>query len=247
MTAGVLAGVGGLEKEVLTVLTPFSLGCQSRIITSMQKLILNVAAFLLFVAFVIVAQAPDGAAPVFKGPAGPDAVAANLVNTVCASCHTLDRVKNKMADKDGWTTTVARMKEKGAGLTDEQVPVVVEYLTRAASTLTIAAADAKGGGKGGKGGGKGGGGGAAGKNLQVLTGNIPETMQSFVQALGVLDQGACNYCHVEDKSSDQKIQKVTARRMVIMVRAINGTFPDGKQHVTCFTCHRGSTTPPTAP
>jgi Photosynthetic reaction centre cytochrome C subunit len=211
--------------------------------TSMPKLILNVAAFILFVALVILAQAPDGAAPAFKGP---DAVAANLVNTVCASCHSLDRVKNKMADKDGWTTTVARMKEKGADLTDEQVPVVVEYLTRAAGTLTIAAADAKGGkggGKGGKGGGKGGGGGPAGKNLQVLTGNIPETMQSFVQALGLLDQGACAYCHVEDRSSDQKIQKVTARRMVIMLRGINGTFGDGKQHVTCFTCHRGSPAP----
>jgi hypothetical protein len=212
----------------------------------MQKLILNVAAFLLLIALVIVAQAPDGAAPAFKGPAGPDAVAANLVSTVCASCHTLDRVKNKMADKDGWTTTVARMKEKGANLTDEQVPVVVEYLTRAASTLTVAAADGKGGGKGGKGG-KGGGGGPAGKNLQVLTGNIPETMQSFVQALGLLDQGACAYCHVQDRSSDEKPQKVTARRMVIMLRAINGTFPDGKQHVTCFTCHRGSPKPLTEP
>jgi hypothetical protein len=214
----------------------------------MRKLFLNVAAFLVFVALVILAQAPDGAAPAFKGS---DAVAANLVNTVCASCHTLDRVKNKVADKDGWTTTVARMKGAGAALTDEQVPVVVEFLTRAAGTLTVAAADGngKGGGKGGggKGGGKGGGGGG-GKNIQVLQGaDLPATMQSFVQALGLLDQGACAYCHVEDRSSDQKIQKVTARRMVIMLRAINGTFGDGKQHVTCFTCHRGSPTPLAAP
>src|ERR1700674_1601919 len=118
----------------------------------MAKLFLNVAAFLLFVALVILAQAPDGAAPAFKGPAGPDAVAANLVNTVCASCHTLDRVKNKMADKDEWTTTVTRMKAAGAALTDEQVPVVVEFLTRAASTLTVAAAGGGGKGGGGKGG-----------------------------------------------------------------------------------------------
>src|SRR4029079_9611887 len=106
----------------------------------MRKHLLNVAAFLLFVAFVIMAQAPDGAPPAFKGP---DAVAANLVNTACAGCHSLDRVKNKVADKDGWTTTVTRMKGAGANLTDEQVPVVVEFLTRAASTLTVAAADAK--------------------------------------------------------------------------------------------------------
>src|SRR5215470_14740391 len=118
--------------------------------TSMQKLFLNVAASLvLLVALVILVQTPDGAA---QGPAGPDAVATNLVNTVCASCHTLDRVKNKVADKDAWTTTVTRMKEKGAGLNDQQVPLVVDYLTRAASTLTVAAG---GGGRGGRGGGGG--------------------------------------------------------------------------------------------
>ena len=216
----------------------------------MPKHILNVAAFLLFLALVILAQAPDGAPPAFKGP---DAVAASLVNTACASCHSLDRVKNKTADKDGWTTTVARMKGAGANLTDEQVPVVAEFLSRSASSLTVAAAGGGppggkgGGGGGGKGGGKGGGGGG-GKNVQVLQGaDLPATMQSFVQALGLLDKGACGYCHVDDRSSDAKIQKTTARRMIIMVRAINGTFGDGKQHVNCFTCHRGSTMPLTEP
>jgi photosynthetic reaction center cytochrome c subunit len=72
-------------------------------------------------------------------------------------------------------------------------------------------------------------------------------MQSFVQALGLLDKGTCSYCHVADRSADEKPQKVTARRMVIMMRAINGTFADGKQHVTCYTCHRGSPTPLTEP
>jgi len=206
----------------------------------MAKLVLNVAAFLVFLALVILAQAPDGA-PAFKGP---DAVAANLVNTACASCHSLDRVKNKVADKDGWTATVTRMKGAGANLTDEQVPVVVEFLTRAASTLTVAAA----GGTPGKGGGGKGGGGGGGKNIQVLQGaDLPATMQSFVQALGLLDKGTCAYCHVDDRSSDAKTQKTTARRMIIMMRAINGTFGDGKQHVNCFTCHRGSTTPLTEP
>jgi cytochrome c5 len=162
----------------------------------MQKLFLNVAASLLFVALVILAQAPDGAA---QGPAGPDAVATNVVNTVCASCHTLDRVRNKVADKDAWTATVTRMKEKGAGLTDQQVPQVVEYLTRAAGTLTVAA---DGGGRGGGGrGGRGGrvapfsAGGAAvvsAANLKVLTAeNVEITMQNITFALGV----RCIDCH----------------------------------------------------
>ena len=225
----------------------------------MAKLSLRLAACLVFVALAILAQAPDGAPPASRGP---DAVAANLVNTVCASCHSLDRVNGKKADRDGWTTTVARMKGLGANLTDEQVPVVAEVLTRTAGTLTVAAdggagrggAGRGGGGQGGGGGGFGGGGGGGGgrgggggKNIQVLQGaDLQATMQSFVQALGLLDKGTCGFCHVEDRSSDAKIQKVTARRMIIMMRGINGTFGDGKQHVTCFTCHRGSTTPLTA-
>ena len=176
------------------------------------------------------------------------------MNTVCASCHTLDRVNNKKGDSEAWRTTVTRMQGKGADLTDAQVPQVVEYLTKNAGSLVITALD--GGAKGGKGGGgKGGaakgkgGGGGGGKNIQVLAegANLPVTMQGFVQALGLLDKGTCTYCHVEDRSSDEKKQKVIARRMVIMLRAINGTFPDGKQHVTCFTCHRGSPTPLTEP
>jgi phage terminase large subunit-like protein len=210
----------------------------------MQKLFLSVAASILFVALVILAQALDGAA---QGPADPDAVATNLVNTVCASCHTLDRVKNKVADKDAWTATVTRMKEKGAGLTDQQVPLVVEYLTRAAGTLTVAAPG------GGRGGGRGGGtgrvapfsaGGAAvvsAANLKVLTAeNVEITMQNITFALGV----RCIDCHdVNDLSLDTKPQKVKARMMLEMVRDINAKFGDGKTHVTCWTCHRGSTQP----
>lgn len=72
-------------------------------------------------------------------------------------------------------------------------------------------------------------------------------MQAFVEALGVADKGRCNYCHVEDRASDEKMQKLIARNMILMVRELNGRFPDGKQHVTCYTCHRGSTTPAMAP
>ena len=100
----------------------------------------------------------------------------------------------------------------------------------------------------GKGNGKGKGGGFVPKNLQVLDqATFASAMQSFVQALGLLDKGVCNYCHVEDRASDEKMQKVIARDMIAMVREINARFPDGKQHVTCYTCHRGSTTPATAP
>jgi Photosynthetic reaction centre cytochrome C subunit len=218
----------------------------------MRKLFLNVAAFLLFVALGILAQAPDGAPP--AGRVGSDAVAANLVNTVCSSCHTLERVNNKKGDSDAWTTTVNRMKDKGAAVTDEQVPLLVEYLIKNAGTFTVAAA---GGGRGGaKGGGRGG---AKGKqtpfsaggaaivstdNLKVLTAqNVEITMQNITFALGV----GCIYCHdLNDLSLDTKPKKVKARMMLEMVHDINAKFGDGQTHVTCWTCHHGSTQPQVA-
>jgi hypothetical protein len=200
------------------------------------------------VALFVLAQAPDPSGPGGKGPGatGSDAAALNLVTTACAACHSLDRVNNKKGDADAWSATVTRMKGMGANLTDQQVPLVAEYLTKAAGTLPVATAE--GGVNGGaKGGGKGGGKGGP-KNVQVINpATLPETMQSFVEALGTLDQGACAFCHVQDRSSDEKPQKVIARRMIFMVRAINSQFPDGKQHVTCWTCHRGSTMPPATP
>ena len=69
-------------------------------------------------------------------------------------------------------------------------------------------------------------------------------MRLAVAGLGVM----CNDCHVAtDRSSDEKPEKLTARMMFSMVKDINSKFPDGKAHVTCYTCHRGAQEPLTAP
>jgi len=85
------------------------------------------------------------------------------------------------------------------------------------------------------------------KNLKVLT---PETymaaMQTFPVALGVQNQGGCNFCHEADRSLDTNPTKLKAREMIEMVAEINAKFGDGKVHVSCWTCHQGSTKPETA-
>lgn len=84
------------------------------------------------------------------------------------------------------------------------------------------------------------------KNLKVLTPeNLMASMQTFPAALGVEAQGGCNYCHEADRSLDTKPAKVKARQMIEMVSEINAKFGDGKVHVTCWTCHLGSTKPET--
>src|SRR5687767_6939609 len=192
----------------------------------MRTHFLNVAtASLLLMPLTALAQPPAGPPQAPAGPpqapAGADAVAANVVNTVCTSCHNLDRVRNKTGDRDAWTATVTRMKDKGgaaAALTDQQVPQIVEYLTRAASTLPVPAG---GGGRGGGRGGRGGpptpfsAGGAAivsAKNLKVLTAqNVEITMQNITFALGV----RCIDCHeMNDLALDTKPLKLKALTML---------------------------------
>ena len=99
------------------------------------------------------------------------------------------------------------------------------------------------------------------KNIQVLSKDITQqqlmqNMKFFAQSLGV----RCSYCHVGEEgqplstfdfASDAKRDKQVARSMLKMVHKINSEefgvkdFKDVK--VTCYTCHRGSTEPLTAP
>jgi hypothetical protein len=84
------------------------------------------------------------------------------------------------------------------------------------------------------------------KNLKILPAdaNLITTMRSFTVALGQ----QCTFCHLQgDFANDDKPQKITARLMIQMVNDINAKFPDGKVHVTCYTCHRGANMPLTAP
>src|ERR1035437_4103993 len=92
---------------------------------------------------------------------------------------------------------------------------------------------------------KGGGGGPP-KNLKILK---PEDLQAGIMQQFRLALGQnCQFCHVRgDNASDDNPKKTVARTMIAMANEINAKFPDGKVHVTCFTCHRGKTTPETAP
>jgi hypothetical protein len=83
------------------------------------------------------------------------------------------------------------------------------------------------------------------KNLKLLKPEeVRPMMGAFRTALGV----QCNACHVQGNfASDDNPKKEVARNMIVMMREINAKFPDGKMHVSCYTCHRGSTEPAVAP
>jgi len=83
------------------------------------------------------------------------------------------------------------------------------------------------------------------KNLKVLTVEEERPMMGAMRAsLGVM----CTHCHdLQDRASDANPKKIIARQMMTMVKEINAKFPDGKVHVTCYTCHRGKLLPETSP
>jgi hypothetical protein len=101
---------------------------------------------------------------------------------------------------------------------------------------------------------------AAPRNLRVLTADVDlqRVMTGFNAALGV----QCAYCHVaDDFASDVNPRKDVARNMLRMMRPLADRFPDsgndfrnsrylpfpeGKQYVTCFTCHQGAALPTSA-
>jgi photosynthetic reaction center cytochrome c subunit len=82
------------------------------------------------------------------------------------------------------------------------------------------------------------------KNIQVLKGipadQVIPGMQFITASLGV----ECQFCHVQDEfDKDDKKNKLTARKMMTMMFAINKDNFEGHREVTCYSCHRGSPDP----
>ncbi|HUK32797.1 MAG TPA: photosynthetic reaction center cytochrome c subunit family protein [Vicinamibacterales bacterium] len=90
------------------------------------------------------------------------------------------------------------------------------------------------------------------KNVQVLKG-IP--VDEFMGTMGVFTTSlslCCGNCHTgagtsNPKWEDDPPRKRTARAMITMVQNINKTSFGGRQVVTCWTCHRGQTSPSVTP
>lgn len=93
---------------------------------------------------------------------------------------------------------------------------------------------------------------AAFKNVQVLKG-IP--IDEFMGTMGLFAAALsadCSFCHIGAGTEDPKWEedtprKRTARRMIQMVQTINRDNFNGRQQVTCWTCHRGTPQPLVTP
>ena len=91
------------------------------------------------------------------------------------------------------------------------------------------------------------------KNVQLLKGisvkEFMETMGFFAAATNK----TCTTCHGDasagswERYADDPPQKQTARKMMLMVDALNRTYFGGKREVTCYSCHRNAERPRVTP
>jgi len=77
---------------------------------------------------------------------------------------------------------------------------------------------------------------------------VDHLMDEWANSLGV----RCTFCHAQDKASDEKPEKLMARKMYEMTAKINSKFFKAKKdslkaviesNVNCYTCHRGVSHP----
>ena len=82
------------------------------------------------------------------------------------------------------------------------------------------------------------------KNIQALKGIPADQVVPSMQFIGASLGVECEYCHVHGAmEKDDKKPKVTARKMIAMMMAINKDNFEDRRDVTCFSCHRGAKDP----
>src|SRR5262245_8896412 len=59
----------------------------------------------------------------------PDGNGKELVQTICTACHDLSPITGAGFDRAGWDSVVNNMRDMGASIKPEEVPVIVNYLT----------------------------------------------------------------------------------------------------------------------
>lgn len=91
------------------------------------------------------------------------------------------------------------------------------------------------------------------KDVQLLRGI---SVKEFMETMGFFSaatNGNCTFCHGEESASgwanyavDTPL-KQTARKMIVMMNAINASYFGGARKLTCYSCHRNAHVPMVTP
>jgi hypothetical protein len=65
-----------------------------------------------------------------QGRVATDNAIKRILDTICSSCHTLERINTARYAEEMWRSVIDDMKNKGARIDDNDVDILVEYLVR---------------------------------------------------------------------------------------------------------------------
>src|SRR5262249_16249722 len=83
----------------------------------------------LALAAVVVSTAARGQEPARQDSAKPEP-AEQILNAACLACHDHRRVDTQALDEEGWTQVVKAEIARGAEVKGDDVPVLIDYLSR---------------------------------------------------------------------------------------------------------------------
>ena len=75
------------------------------------------------------ADGQNGQQPVLSGEGLPDGPGKDVTVKACAPCHEARRAASVRLTRDGWAAVIDGMRKRGAPVTDEDFPVVLDYLS----------------------------------------------------------------------------------------------------------------------
>ena len=68
--------------------------------------------------------------PLLQAQDLPEGPGKRLVQEICTGCHGLESVTEQRASRQGWESTIDYMIQRGATVKDEDVRIMVDYLTK---------------------------------------------------------------------------------------------------------------------
>lgn len=84
---------------------------------------------LIFAVSVAAARTQNASQPVLSGEGLPEAPGKDVTVRSCAPCHEARRAASVRLTREGWAAVIEAMRARGAKVSDEDFPIVLDYLS----------------------------------------------------------------------------------------------------------------------
>jgi competence protein ComEA len=97
----------------------------------MRSAIFRISGVMVLVPAAAIGSLAGGSAqqPALSGEGLPDGPGKDVTVRACAPCHEARRAASVRLTRDGWAAVIENMQKRGAKISDEDFPVVLDYLS----------------------------------------------------------------------------------------------------------------------